>query len=237
MKDIMKKITTILAALLAALLVISCASKSSDDYDYTYDYTEDENTFINGSEDVFTDDYLGNFDPIELEPVYFLTKKGKKVSPKEVRKIYLVPRTNAVEMHFLSGANQIGVVLRKQERDKILDTCRLFLQQYEEKTLPHTKVSSKNAYFNSTCSVWFGVMSPSYGCEKNKYFMICEFIDKKPYLLLRFTPTSSTTNQGVSTPKVSLYMSPSQIRDFLEAMDQENLEALIQESKKKAYTY
>ena len=32
-------------------------------------------------------------------------------------------------------------------------------------------------------------------------------------------------------------MSPSQIRDFMEQMDQSKLEEYIQESKKKAYTY
>ena len=67
--------------------------------------------------------------------------------------------------------------------------------------------------------------------------MICEFINKKPYLLLRFAPTESTSDPGQFTPKVSLYMSPSQIRDFLEIMDQQNLETAIKESKAKAYTY
>ena len=124
-----------------------------------------------------------------------------------------------------------------QSNEEILETCRLFLQQYEEKTLPHTKINKKNAYFSSTCSLWYGVLTPSNGCERNIYYMITEFINKKPYLLIRFAPTQTTTGQNQSTPKISLYMSPSQIRDFIEVMDQESLERTIEETKKKAYTY
>lgn len=233
----MKKITAVFTAAVLTFMFISCASNDTSDYDYNYDYTEDEYGYINDTEPVSSDDFLANIDPVELQSIFFLYKSGKKVTPKEIKKVYLVPRTNAVELHFHTGANQIGIVLRKAERDKILDACRLFLQQYEEKTLPHTKVNKKNAYFSSTCSLWYGVLTPSNGCEKNIYYMICEFINKKPYLLLRFAPTQTTTGERQSTPKISLYMSPSQIRDFLEIMDQENLERTIQETKKKAYTY
>ena len=233
----MKKITTVLAATTLAFMFISCASNDTSDYDYTYDYTEDESGYINDTEPVSSEDYLANIDPVELQSLFFLYKSGKKVTPKEIKQVYLVPRTNAVELHFHNGANRRGIVLRKAERDKILETCRLFLQQYEEKTLPHTKINKKNAYFSSTCSLWYGVLTPSNGCERNIYYMITEFINKKPYLLIRFAPTQTTTGQNQSTPKISLYMSPSQIRDFIEVMDQESLERTIEETKKKAYTY
>lgn len=232
----MNKIKSLIT-IIFALTFISCASKTSDDYDYTYDYTEAESEYIDASEPEYSENFLANLDPVELQPLYFLKKSGKKVSPKEIKRVYLVPRTNAIEMHFHDSVNQVAIVLRKAERDKILDTCRLFLQQYDDKTLPHVKVKKKNAYFESTCSVWYGPLTPSNGCEKNIYYMITEFIDKRPYLLLRFAPTQTTTGINQSTPKISLYMSPSQIRDFLEVMDQENLEAQIKENKKKAYTY
>lgn len=232
-----KNITAVLTALAISFMVISCASKGTEDYDYSYDYTEDESIYINDTEPVSTDDYLANLDPVELESLYFLHKSGKKVTPKQVKRVYLVPRTNIVEIHLHDGVNNLVIIWRKAERDKIIEACKTFLQQYDEKTLPHTKITMKNAYFNSRCSLWYGVLTPSTGCEKNRYYMICEFINKKPYLLLRFAPTESTSDPGLFSPKVSLYMSPSQIRDFLEVIDQENLEASIKESKEKAYTY
>ncbi len=234
----MKKLTTALLASMSLFMVISCASKdSSEDYDYNYDYTQDEYGYINDTEPVATEDFLANIDPVELPSLFFLKKSGKKVTPKEVSKVGLIPRTNAVEMHLRTGTNEVAIILRKGERDKILNACQLFLDQYDAKTLPHTKINRKNAYFSSTCSVWYGLLSPSNGCERNNYYVICEFIDKRPYLLIRFAPTKNTSGEDSFTPKISLYMSPSQIRDFMEQMDQSKLEEYIQESKKKAYTY
>ena len=81
-------------------------------------------------------------------------------------------------------------------------------------------------------------MSPNVGCEANEYFVSHEFINKRPYLLIRFLPTRTTSDNGKNfTPKISLYMSPSQVRDFMEIMNQDNLEQTIEVNKKKAYTY
>ena len=234
----MKKTVAVIAAAAFTLLLISCASKDAENYDDSYDYTLDEYDFINDIEPVATDDFLANIEPVDLEPLYFLKKSGKKVTPKEITRVALVPRTNAVEFHFRSGSNEIAVIWRKAERDKILEACQTFLKQYEEKTVPHAKVNKKNSYFSSKCSVWYGVLGPVNGCEKNNYYVIPEFIDKRPYLLIRFVPTqvtSGTSNQF--TPKISLYMSPSQVRDFMEVMNQDNLEMVIKTHKEKAYTY
>lgn len=232
-----KNIITAFAASLFVFMFISCASNDTEDYDYSYDYTLDESEYINDSAPVADENFLANIEPVDLPSLYFLKKNGKKVIPREVRKVGLVPRTNAVEMHFRDLSNEVAIIFRKAERDKILDACNTFLQQYEEKTVPHVKVSKKNAYFESTCSVWYGLLSPVNGCEKNVYYVIPEFINKKPYLLIRFVPTAVTSKTGDYTPKISLYMSPSQIRDFIEEMDQENLEGYIIENTKKAYTY
>ncbi len=237
MKHIMKKSLAAIAAILFVFVTISCASNKAEDYDENYDYTEIESEYINDSEPVATEDFLANIEPIDLPDLYFLRKSGKKVIPKEVTKVGLVPRTNAVEMHFRDSVNEVAIILRKAERDKIFEACNTFLQQYDEKTLPHTKINQKNAYFVSTCSLWYGLLSPAMGCEKNTYYAICEFINKRPYLLLRFSPTKVTSGGDSYTPKVSLYMSPSQIKDFMETLNQENLENAIQENKKKAYTY
>ena len=238
MKPIMKKITATLIASSIVFMFVSCASKdSAEDYDYSYDYREDEYEFINDEVPESTEDFLADIGPVDLAPIYFLKKSGKKVSPREVTKVALIPRTNAVEFHFRDGTNEVAVIWRKAERDKILNACMKFLQQYEDKTLPHSKVNKKNAYFASTCSLWFGLISTSNGCVRNNYYVIPEFIDKKPYLLIRFAPTQTTSGQDTYTPKISLYMSPQQIRDFLEQMDQTKLEEAIKENKKKAYTY
>lgn len=238
MKSIMKKMAAALLASTIVFMLGSCASKNSgDDYDYSYDYRNDEYEFINDEVPESNDNFLADIEPVDLAPVYFLRKHGKKVSPREVTKIALIPRTNAVEFHFRDGTNEIAIIWRKGERDMLLNACKKFLQQYDDKTIPHTKINKKNAYYSSICSLWFGLISTSNGCEKNTYYVIPEFIDKKPYLLIRFAPTRTTSGEDTYTPKISLYMSPQQVRDFIEQMDQEKLEEAIQVNKKKAYTY
>ena len=242
MVTIMKKLTKTLLCAACTLSFLSCASKSQDTYDYSYDdsydYTLDESEITFEEETESNENFLADIAPVDLEPLYFLRKSKKTMKPLEVRKVALVPRTNAVEFHFRETANDIAVIWRKAERDKILEACQNFLDKYESRTLEHFKVSSKTAYFKSKCSLWYGLMSPSIGCEAAEYFVSHEFIDKRPYLLIRFLPTRTTSDNGKNfTPKVSLYMSPSQIRDFMEIMNQDNLEQTIELNKKKAYTY
>lgn len=242
MKKNQKSIIKLIAFSCIFTAFVSCASNSkSSDYTYQYDdeYSDYENepTKIDSINEL-NENFIADIDPVYLEPVYFLTKNGKAVKPKEIRKIAFIPRTNAVEIHFRDLANEICIILNKAEREKILEACNKFLEEYDAKTLKHQKVNSKTAYFKSTCSLWFGLLSPNMGCEKNEYYINYEFINKRPYLLYHFMPSRCTgSNTDNFTPKVTLYMSPSQIRDFIEQMDQKNLEATIQTIKEKAYTY
>lgn len=229
----MKKILTIGIIL---TLLISCASNNINDYseDYETEYPDFTEAIIKPE---ITEDFLGDFDPIEMENLIFLKKINSTLSPKEINSIYLIPRTNTVELTFRDSVNTITVILNKIEREKIISACNTFLQQYDEKTLPHHKINSKTAYITSQCSLWFGVLSRSTGTSKNDYYINCEFIDKRPYLLLHFIPSRCENKTDVFTPKASLYLSPTQVKDFIEQISQENLNILINELENKAYTY
>ena len=231
----MKKLINLIL-IFCAINLISCASNqvqnSEEDYSEEYDYSIEKDI----EQPQTTDNFLGDFDPIEMPPLMFLTKSRSKVNPKEVKNVHLIPRTNNVELRFRNGANDITIILDSAERNKIFEACETFLQQYEDKTIPHHKVNNKTAYFNSKCSLWYGVITGGNGCTKNDYYVNCEFIDKRPYLLLKCQPTRCDDEKSF-TPKVSLYMSPTQIKTFMEVMKQETLNELLTNLKEKAYTY
>lgn len=225
--------------LITALFVfISCASndKYSDNLDYSYeddDYAEDVEEIVIHTT---SENFLGDYDPIEMEELMFLQKSKKAMKPRQIRSVYLVPRNNTVELRFRDSANEVIIALNQNDRTKIIEACQLFLEQYEEKTLPHQKVNSKTAYYKGRCNTWYGVLSAATGCSKTDYYVNCEFINKRPYLILAFLP--SRTDDGRSfTPKVTLYMSPTQIETFIQQMNQENLNSYVQTLDKKAYTY
>jgi len=231
----MKKLLLLIPAL---LLLISCASKQSEEYEtdypeYDLDYNEEEKIINHKDAD---DNFLGDFDVIRMPDIMMLSKTKKDVKPKQLNNNYLVPRSNSVEITFRDVANVICVKLNKQERDKLLEVCNRFLNEYESKTLPHHKNNSKNAYIVSKTTTWFGISGPATECSKTTYYLDCEFINKKPYLLIKFLPSRCDEKDAFS-PTVSLYMSPSQIRDFIEVMDQEYLNSLVDDLIEKAYTY
>ena len=110
---------TILPLFILSAIFVSCASTKTADTPYSYDdddYYEDDLENIDYSSiidiPVSTDDYMGDFDPIQLEPVMILKKSGKKLSPKELRNFYLVPRSNSVELTFRDTANEICIIFR-----------------------------------------------------------------------------------------------------------------------------
>lgn len=221
---------------LSIFLIFSCASNKNESYNEDfYDDDYGETPIIEQPE--VTESFLGDFNIIELDDLMFLQKSKGAVKPKEIKTIYLVPRTNSVEFHFRDNINYVCLILNKAERDKIFTACETFLEQYESRTVPHQKVNSKTAYVSSKCSLWFGVLTPSTGCESNDYYVNCEFINKQPYLLIQFLASRCEEPKDTFTPNVSLYMSPSQIREFMEVLKQENLEEKVKGLKEKAYSY
>ena len=239
----MKKILILSLITAVSVLSYSCASKNqTSEKNYEYDeneyYAEDsiDNTETVIIEPEMTDDFIGDYDPIELDRLMTLKKSGKTLKANEIKSVYLVPRSNNVELSFRSNVNQVIIILNKAEREKILEACNTFLKEYDEKTLKHQKINSQTAYFNSTCSLWYGVVAASIGCSKNDYFVNYEFFEKRPYLLIKFMPSRCDKGDDF-TPLVSLYMSPSQIRTFISQMNQDALEAQVKTLNDKAYTY
>lgn len=224
--------------LLPFLLFISCNSTKVESYDYDDNYYESGESL--DTKEITTpktsDSFLGDFEPIKMANLMFLIKSKNDLKPKQISKVYLVPRKNTVELTFRDIANEITISFNKAEREKIINVCNTFLEQYESKTVPHQKVNSKTAYLKSICTVWYGVFNAEIQCSRNEYFVNCEFINKKPYLLIRLIP-SRCDEKDEFTPATSLYMSPSQIRDFIEEMSQDNLNALVKNLNEKAYTY
>ena len=149
-----------------------------------------------------------------------------------------MPRENTIEIHFRTTVNSVCIILNQKEREKLRDSIQLFLSQYESKTLPRHKTNAKTSYYKSKCGYYYGVLEATVGTDNNDYWTNCAIIEKRAYFLLHMVPTRSTGKNNKSfTPKLNLYFSPSQLKDFLEILDQEYLNYEVEELRKKAYTY
>lgn len=244
-KLFIKKSFIICVILFISFLISSCTSSKKvveepDFEDGLYVSEEEAEEIIStekeSSAPEMTDDFLGEFAPILLKNTICLTKSGKNMKPKELSKTYLIPARNNIEIHFRDLTNQICIVLNKSERDKLITAANTFLQEYETKTISRAKVSKKTAYYTSKVPVYFGLTGYSNGTEKCDFYANAEIFNKHAYFLLKYTPTRSEKGSGF-TPAISLYFSPTQLKDFLEILDQEYLNSEVEVLRKKAYTY
>ncbi len=239
-KSIVKYAAIFSSTVLLILSTVSCASKSQE---YEYDEDADEIIFADKEAEhpafiapAMTDEYLGDFDPIILKNTMSLKKSGKKMKPKELTATYLVPRTNNIEVHFRTTVNKVCFIMNKEERSKLKEAAEQFINEYDTKTIERHKVNSKTAYYNSRCSFWFGLSALSNGSSKCDYWTNSEIVNKHAYFVIHFTP--SRTDDGKElTPKVRMYFSPSQLKDFIEILDQEYLNSQVKELREKAYKY
>ncbi|AEE17494.1 hypothetical protein [Treponema brennaborense] len=180
--------------------------------------------------------FLGDFNPIQLENGMALTSLFGNTKPKELE-IYLIPRTNIVEIYFRDMANKVCLILEQKQRDMIQQSALQFLEGAENGTLADYKPSAKNAYAETTCSLGWGVTGVARVTEKAVAQFNHEYLDGKPYYLVRLLPGPDTADSEVYSPKVELYFSPAQLRDFCAAIDQSALQALVDEREAKAYAY
>ena len=237
----MKKQTLVLAAI-SACFFMSCASKEAEDDEIYYEGDEGFLTEIEAPE--MNENFLADFDEVLLENSMVLVKNMGKLKPREIKHVYLYPRKNTIEMKFHYGVNMVAIILNQKERTKIIENAERFFAEYEAKELHKHKVKAKTAYCNSTMPFYWGVTSTNNGTVKNKYYLNYEIIDKRAYFVIHFTPTRCDQGYGngesdvdVYTPKMTLYLSPSQLHDFVDLLDQENLLSVVKGLKKKAYTY
>lgn len=241
MKKIKSAATKIAILCLTAACIfsaVSCATKKNE-----YVYEDDDIIFADREAEnpafiapAITDEFLGDFDPLLVKSCVGLQKFGKKMKPKELTKNYLVPRTNNLEIHYRAAVNKICIILNYEERQKLKETAEQFLNEYETKTIDRHKVNKKTAYYSSQCSLWYGLSGLGSGSSKCDYWTNAEIINKHAYFLIHFTPSRTDDGKDL-TPKENLYFSPTQLRDFIEILDQDYLIDQVKDLRSKAYTY
>lgn len=255
----MKKLTIVSAAVLFAVIFSSCKS-TKQKQEYVFDEKSGEYVLVNVNEDgevieedddiIYlseeemaliipdaTETFIGDFDPVQLQSLMALTKFNGKMKPKELRRNFLVPRTNGVEFYYRDLANEICFILNYKERQKLIDAGKQFLEAHEAHSFKKHKVNKKTAYYNSRCSLWFGVLEVSTGCTKNDYYVNYDIINKHAYMVITFVASRVDDDNTTFTPTTKLYFSPSQVQELIEVLDQDHLQAELAALIKRAYTY
>lgn len=188
-------------------------------------------------EQVKDPNFLGDYEPIQLENAMgWVTLFGNE-KPKEIE-LFFVPRTNRVEMYFRDLQNRICIILAPEHRELMIDAALQFMEDIESDNVPERKANSKNYYAQSKCSVGWGVLSTARVTTKAPLQFNYEYFkDGRPYFLMKALPAPDKEEPDVYSPTVEVYFSPAQLEALYEILNQEALQAKVDELDAKAYAY
>lgn len=181
--------------------------------------------------------FLGDYKPIQLENAMgWVTLFGKE-KPKEIE-LYFVPRTNRVEMYFRDLQNRVCIILTPEHRQMMTEAALQFMTEQEAGNMPDRKANSKNYYAQTTCTVAWGVTGVGRVTNKAKLQFNYEYFnDKRPYFLMKALPAPDREENDVYSPTVEVYFSPAQLEALYEILNQEALQALVDELDERVYAY
>lgn len=208
---------TALAGLVAGALLVSCTSTPKTQ-------TADPN-------------FIGDFDPIQLETVITRTIMFGKEKPVELE-LYFIPRTNIVEMYYRDFANKICLMMTPEQRRLLRLAAADFSLKAEAGVLENRKPTSKNAYSETNASVAWGVTGVARVSEKAKLQLNYEYLsDGRPYFTVKLVPGPDKNDSTVYSPSSTLYMSPTQVQTLCEVIDQDVLQAMVDDLNARANEY
>ena len=136
--------------------------------------------------------------------------------------VSFAPRSNYLIVTGRVGVNAVRIAFSYEERKSLLEAKKAYIDAYEQNIIPDEKPTKKNKYSQGTVSVEWGVAGFAHDVETT-YITNAQYLEKdKPYFRILFNQTESEADK-VYSPKISIYISPSQWEKIIEACNQERL--------------
>lgn len=204
------KLITITFILLAAALLSSCASKEKPPRERSETYVADISSF-----------YVDTFH------VYTTVSSGKpKITDFEVT---FAPRTNYLFIKGRVGLDIVRIGFAYEDRKLIFEAFQKYLADYENGTIPTGKPNKKNAYNTGTVLVEWGATGLAHRAVPT-FITNAQFLEpKKPYFRFLCNAVAEEGRDQIYSPKVGIYISPSQWENIYEVCNQAHLEEMTDE--------
>jgi len=212
----------VFSLLLATVLLASCASAPRV-------IEEDPN-------------YLGDFNPIQLEDAMCIRESFGNLKPTEIR-LFFVPRTNTIEAYLRDGMTAYILLFESEERQDFIDGITSYGEAYaayaegDTSTLIERDPTRKNYFNTGTMSVSWGVASAARNNTTTFQTNYKYLEPNKPYFELMVDATKDSDNSTVMSPVLRLYFSPTQLETLLEQINQANLQQLVDNLEEAAFTF
>lgn len=176
-----------------------------------------------------SDTFIANVNPFEIG-TFHVYAGSSNIGKLKISDIYLTfdPRTNCVMATGRIGVNAVRLGFSYEERKSLLAAKETYCAAVEALAIPKAKPTKKNAYSTGNVSIEWGTLGLAHYVMTN-YITNAEYLEEnKPYFRILLTQTKEE-NSEIYSPKIFIYISPSQWESIVEACNQEHLVALTDE--------
>ncbi len=182
--------------------------------------------------------FVGDINPFNVGTFHLYASFG--ISRPKVCDFYATfyPRSNMLYLKGQVGIDIVQAGFSFNERKSISSAKDKYLESYTEGTIKKEKPTKKNAISTGYVPFNWGVLSPGYHTT-TQYITNVEFIlENKPYFRIQFQQTRGEgDDEGQSSPKTNIYISPSQWETIVQACNQARLEEITDEILEEANTF
>ncbi len=173
--------------------------------------------------------FIANINPFDVETyhLYATVNIGKpKVSDFYVT---FAPRTNYLFIKARLGIDVVRVGFSYEDRMMISEAANQYLEAYENGNIPNVKPTKKNAYSKGTVLFEWGATGLAHEVIPT-YRTNAQYLEpNKPYFLISIDSMEEEGRDHISSPRIGIYISPSQWETIIEKCNQQNLEAMTDE--------
>lgn len=173
--------------------------------------------------------YIANINPFDVETYHLYTTVN--IGKPKVSDFYVTfsPRTNYLFIKARMGIDVVRVGFSYQDRMMINEAAKQYLEAYENGTIQDVKPTKKNAYSKGTVLFEWGATGPAHEVVTT-YRTNAQYLEpNKPYFLISIDSKEEEGQEHISSPRIGIYISPSQWENIIEKCSQENLEAMTDE--------
>ena len=170
-----------------------------------------------------SDSFIANVNAFEIGTLHLYTSTTA-ISQIKIQDYYLSfdPRTNCIMVTARIGVNAIRLGFSYEERKSLLAAKETYCSAYEASSIPNAKPTKKNAYSTGNVSIEWGALGLSH-YVMTTYITNAQYMgENKPYFRLLLNQTEDKISE-VYSPKITIFISPSQWEKIIEICNQERL--------------
>ncbi len=174
--------------------------------------------------------FTANYPPQALGTAHLnIVKRFSDVlQPRDISFVF-EPGSNYIKFHHKMMGDNIWVYLSKENRTEMRNAIAQYLEAFSAQSLTPTGAKKKGAFGVSDVVMTWGLFGSAHKAFPELRFDYQFITPKRPYFILAASTVTGTA--GRNSPAIRIAVSPAQCKDILPILDEQNLQAIIEDLK------